>query len=190
MDKGDQDTRLSIEGRLTFLEEWKTNLTPIQNAMTLADRAAIDFGSAGIKAGFLLNGGALIAVPAFVEILKPGPPAFGSLIYAIGLFVGGLLLCVAVNLAAYLSMRVASVGLVARIDARSAMLHRLYTGDPTGEHKTRETEKDAEADSRAKRADRITNVGLILYLLTIAAFIGGAILSGLLLTSPPLAPAV
>lgn len=185
MNKGDQDPRLFIEGRLIFLEEWRTNLTPLQNSIASADRAAVDFSLAGLKSMFILNGGALIAVPAFVEILDLGPEAFGSLVDASVLFVSGLVECVLANLTAYLSMREAGLGLVATTESRAAMLKRVYTGDPKGDLAAKEAREEAKADRLGKKARRLADIGLVLFFFAFSAFIGGAILSGLLLTSAP-----
>ena len=115
-----------------------------------------------------------------------GLPARPYLIDAVVLFVCGLILCTLATLAAYLSMRDASMGLVAQRESRTAMVSRFYGGDPTGERTTLETDQDSEATRRGAQANRTANIGLVLFLLSLAAFIAGAVVTAFLFASAPL----
>ncbi len=56
--------------RNAFLDQWRTELAPVDAQIALATESATSLALTGLRSGYLLNGGALIALPAFIEIFK------------------------------------------------------------------------------------------------------------------------
>ena len=96
-----EDSRAELERRLAYLEEYRTNIEPVQRDITEANRATVDFALTGIKSLYLLNGGAIIAVPAFAGVSER--LSIDSLGTAIACFAVGLFTAALTNLLAYLS---------------------------------------------------------------------------------------
>ena len=69
----DWDRQLAF--RNAFLDQWRTELAPVDAMIELATESATSLALTGLRSVYLLNGGALIALPAFIEIfnkLNPG----------------------------------------------------------------------------------------------------------------------
>jgi len=56
------------EDRDLFLRDWEVEVLPKENQAAAACQAAVDYSILGLKSAFLLNGGALVALPAFISI--------------------------------------------------------------------------------------------------------------------------
>lgn len=107
-DNGGEGAR-SWEQQLTwrnaFLDQWRTELAPVDAQIALAAESATSLALTGLRSGYLLNGGALIALPAFVEIFKKlNAGDAGFFIFAAIPFVLGLITCTAANFLGYKSV--------------------------------------------------------------------------------------
>lgn len=95
--------------RNAFLDQWRTELFPVDAQIALAAKSATSLALTGLRSGYLLNGGALIALPAFIEIfnkLKPGDTDL--FIFAATPFVLGLITCTVTNFLGYKCVRTAA----------------------------------------------------------------------------------
>jgi len=53
-----------------YLREWDQRVTPLEERASKADEESIGFAHGALKCGFILSGGALIAVPAIVGLFS------------------------------------------------------------------------------------------------------------------------
>ena len=56
---------------LAFLEHWRTELSYNEMVIQQSAHSSRDLAVAAIKSGYLLNGGGLVALPAFLQLFKP-----------------------------------------------------------------------------------------------------------------------
>ncbi|MCH9052631.1 MAG: hypothetical protein IIA72_16415 [Proteobacteria bacterium] len=173
-----EDQRLTIERRLAFLEEWRTNLTPIQESIASADRGAIDFALAGLKSGFLLNGGALIALPAFIEIFKLKPGDADLFVFAAIPFALGLITCTVAN---FLGYKCANTAISAQEEARSWRALRVTeqyypSKDRVSTAKTVKISQD-KSDKLFLKARKEENIGQKFFIVSISLFVIGVVYS-------------
>lgn len=90
---------------LLDLEHWRANVGSVDDDRRLADSTAAQLAQMTLKSGFLLNGGALIAVPAFLALFEERAPGLVSqLAFAIGIFVLGLIFVSAATVAAFFAI--------------------------------------------------------------------------------------
>lgn len=124
MSKGSSDEQTR---HLVFLEHWRTELAPIEGRSAQANRAGNDYALAGIKSGYLLNGGAVIAVPAFWKLLEqPSGEDQLFVIVAVAIFVIGLIFCVIGNFLAYLCLTNAGLAHVKNLESRALDVREAY----------------------------------------------------------------
>lgn len=91
--------------RESFMRDWEANVKPLEEAKANADKGAIDYSLAGIKAGFLLNGGALAALPPLVAAFGLSPEQSKPLLFtACTYFAGGLVTAGLTTLLSYFTM--------------------------------------------------------------------------------------
>lgn len=72
-----------------YLERWKVDVTPVEQVGIEAGKGSITFAQTAIKTSLILNGGALVALPAFTQIFNAPATA---LLEPISYFVIGLVL--------------------------------------------------------------------------------------------------
>ena len=103
----DQDKKVKrweqdLSWRNAFLDQWRTELAPIDAKIALATQSATSLALTGLRSGYLLNGGALIALPAFIEIFNKLKPGDTDLIEFMAIpFVIGLIACAIANFIGY-----------------------------------------------------------------------------------------
>lgn len=87
-----EESRHRLEKELHYLERWKVDVTPVEQVAIEAGKGSITFAQTAIKTGLILNGGALIALPAFVQIFSvPTAVLIGPISYfVIGLALNGI----------------------------------------------------------------------------------------------------
>ena len=139
--------RLRMEGHLAFLEQWRTDLQPILDDLSLFNRIGADFALGGIKAVFILNGGALIALPAFAGVFRWGSSANADLLtWAVGFFVGGLILSAAAYLLGYLVVNAEARRSQELLNWRSRSVREYY-------HPPKDAQESAQIISGAKKLE-------------------------------------
>jgi hypothetical protein len=72
-DNGGKEARnweRQLSWRNAFLDQWRTELAPVDAQIALATESTTSLALTGLRSGYLLNAGALIALPAFIEIFK------------------------------------------------------------------------------------------------------------------------
>ena len=85
-----------------FLDQWRTELAPVDAQIALATESATSLALTGLRSGYLLNGGALIALPAFIGIFKKLESGDTDLfVFAAIPFALGLITCTVANFLGY-----------------------------------------------------------------------------------------
>ena len=97
--------KISNEKTRNFLDRWRTDITPIVEQGNFSRKATNDFSTQALRSLFLLNGGALVAFPAFAKLVNISIAAVTSIfIGAMLAFTIGLSLTVLAIYLAYLGM--------------------------------------------------------------------------------------
>ena len=113
-DKGGEDSKAKdwdreLSRHIAFLDQWRTELAPIDAKIALAIQSATSLAQTGLRSGYILNGGALIALPAFIEIFgKFEPNNTRAYTFSAIFFVLGLITCVIANFLGYKSVNTAA----------------------------------------------------------------------------------
>lgn len=91
-----------LENQRVHNERWNINVGAVQKNEMAASGSAVDMAKLTLRSAFLMNGGALIALPAFGQLV--GSISKGYLVFALGAFVLGLVVTSIATLASYLSL--------------------------------------------------------------------------------------
>ena len=174
----------------TFLERWRVDVQPEHEHLLMSRQHAHEFAKVAIQTVFVLNGGALIAFPAFAQLVGTGfENSVGWALSGIAAFVLGLVLIALTTLIAYLSM-VADMEAVWQSRERvTASLNQTQV--PEAEQ-SRFDERRAEADAALARYNRISMRlrawGIALGIGSILAFMVGAACAAVVLSNAAPAP--
>jgi hypothetical protein len=79
-----------IDRRLIWLEDFKTTVEPIDSRIRWAQDGIKSYGLLLVRNMFVLNAGALVAVPAYATAIKDKSQLLGVLVWPISLYVVGL----------------------------------------------------------------------------------------------------
>lgn len=179
--------RLRIEKRLEYLQVFQSNVEPPRSLSTHRMRGAVDFAITGLKAGYLLNGGALVVVPALVKVFEPLGSGIFDLFDALAYFAFGLVLCVVANLLGFKSLYWSSR---AQWSYAQAMAVSVKLDTDTVPDRDEAKGRMKGSNDKAQRLDRISGRAAVwavaAYILAFAAFTAGALLTWFgLSTFPP-----
>jgi len=161
--------------RNELFREWDASLGPHREARKSASEAAVSFAQLGLKSCLLLNGGALIALPAYVSLddACQGP----LIVLAAASFVAGLVAGAIATLFAYQTMVFQTLAL-SHLEAESAFRVRAQYHPPEA---VVELEKAAEQEREAQgvvaRSERCRLAGVACYLVTTGGFVCGSTLA-------------
>ncbi len=85
-----------------YLRQWEISIPPIEENRRVANHSEIEFGKLGIQSMYLLNGGAAVGVPAFINKLATNDIAIKSVVIAsVSMFCLGITMAAAANLCAF-----------------------------------------------------------------------------------------
>lgn len=174
----------------TFLERWRTDVQPLHEHRLMSREHAYGYAKVAIQTMFLLNGGALIAFPAFAQLVETAFKDHVTFaLLSIGGFVLGLLLIAITALLAYLSMGADAAAVSQKEEYVKLGLNREQAAD---DDKPEYDEKRVTAEKERKRkynlATRLAWSGLVLWVASLAAFVFGAIFAALVLSAVPTVP--
>lgn len=164
------------EGTRIYLEQWKADISPVEEQTLQTHRSAIAFAQAGLKTAALINGGALIALPAFVTLFKIGS---GEIVISAAIFFCfGLLAAACAYLFAFLSVDHFGISTTHKRE-RLAMNLNINRLPDTDENKKLDMQKQIEwrkqqIESEEKLALRNRNIGVFLLTSSLIAFLLGA----------------
>jgi hypothetical protein len=164
----------------------------ISNSIDLAsdaDKAAIELGQSILKTGTLLNGGALVAIPAVVALFGIDAKAVArNLLIAAGLFVLGLLFSWLSGIGGFFALSRRADRDYQNAEATKVTLYKDYYPDETKKaQQTGQIEDLSRLIKRHHRAFVVYRIFTILFsFMSLAAFVAGAVLGGLtILHAPP-----
>ncbi len=177
--------RYMDETTRTFLERWRTDVKPLHEHRLMSREHAYGYAKLAIQTMFLLNGGALIAFPAFTQLLGTAFKDHVTIaLMSIGGFVFGLVLIAITILLAYLSMAADAEAVNQKEEYVKLGLNRDQVAD---DKKPEYDKKRATAEKERKRkyelATRLALWGLGLGVGSLAAFVFGAIFAALVLSA-------
>jgi hypothetical protein len=134
--------------RKAFREESDFALRPALENARMNYENGVKFAEIAIKGGFALNGGALIAIPAFVALLKvdPSKVSLAPIAWALVAFTAGLVFAWLSSFFAYLSARRAEAACLASYEATMLRYVLAWDQNPYDPPKPQNIEtKEADA---------------------------------------------
>ena len=118
MDNEDKNKRYEL-----FLNRWQLSIDPLEQHVLKSREITTMFSRDAIRSSFLLNGGALIAFPAFSKLVGSGFSEYTTQsVMSIVFFVFGLVLITVTSLMAYLAMECDSSATFEHINSTKAEL--------------------------------------------------------------------
>lgn len=169
----------------SHLERWRTDVDPLYQAGEHSREMAFQFAQSAVKSMFLLNGGALIAFPAFAQLVGTVfSENIALFLLSAGSFVGGLTLIAIATVLAYKAMDADAEAIRQRQEVVKIDLNRSY--DPkwyTGDVKKRRSEAEKAEERSARQFQRISGWALGLGVGSLVAFVSGAIFGALVLST-------
>lgn len=179
-DNSIEQHKLRLEKEFHYLERWKADIAPVEQFEIEAGKGAIAFAQTALKSGLILNGGALIVLPAFMQIFRVSDVAPVHITITILCFTGGLFLCGIGALLAYLAMTATERRLGF---SREIRILRLNEEHNPSTDKAQYTNKLEEAINKEKKfiklATRLKGFGFLSVLLAFSLFAVGTILGTL-----------
>ena len=178
----DEKSRDWYDKRLWYLDEWRSTVLPLAEHALAAEKYAVDFSLMTVKTGALLNGGALVALPAFGAFFKVSVVATGHEFYVSGLsFVIGLLASWLSMAAAYWTNAFHAGAIFAARDTQVntlAIIHdQAFGSDPKLTKDERpKFKKQEKFRARIKICFHI--LATLFCLVSFGAFIYGAVIGG------------
>ena len=170
-----QIQRLGLEKQLAYLERWKTDVGPVEQQIIATHQSTIIFAQTAIKSCYLLNGGGLIALPAFVGLFEI-PAGAGVIVSAIFFFVG-LCLSTTANISAFHTVDREGVRLQARREWLVTNLNAEHNPKENPPEATKEKLEKATSDQNTagEQVDRHRNRGLRCIYGAVGFFVAGAL---------------
>ena len=162
-------------------EQFRTELefasAPTRETLRLNYEGAIKFAEAGIKSSFALNGGGLIALPAFIALFKIDPKFASVWIIAAGtMFIVGLISAAVTSFLGYLSAMAGVHSLENRSAATmakyAAIFKQLQATQPVNL-----LELEGHIDTLMRRSVRLRKCAVAAGTTSLIAFLGGAVIS-------------
>ena len=162
------------EKRASFLSEWRVNMDTVERLRDRADQSASEFALAAVKTSYLLNGGALVAIPAILQIGHAGTISKPSLMAATISFVVGIIFSVVTNFLAYRSLFKAGEAHGYELNARATEVKLAYY-PPENPSKDQAEIKDLRGKHETVLAQgrRLAEVGVGGFGLSVLAFLVG-----------------
>jgi len=180
-DKGEEVKRWERElsWRNAFLDQWRTELAPIDAMIALGTQSATKFALTGLRSGYLLNGGALIALPAFIEIFNKFKPGDTVLTEFMAIpFVIGLIASAIANFLGYKCVNTAVTAQEELRSWRSLQVTQLYfpSKDKVSTAKKVKLSKD-KCDVLFRKTRNEEKIGIIFFISSLSFFVIGVIYS-------------
>ena len=169
----------------THLERWRTDVEPLYHAGERSRDMAFQFAQTAIRSMFLLNGGALIAFPAFAELVGTEfHQNIWEFLLSTGGFVLGLVLIVATTLLAYMAMDADAAAIRQRQEIVKIDLNRSHAPEwYSNEVKQARVDAEAAENKSAGLFKVLSSWALALGIGSIAAFLFGAAFAAVVLSS-------
>ena len=179
------EARQRDERTRTFLERWRTDVGPLHEAAERSRDMTFGFAQMAIRSMFLLNGGALVAVPAFAELVgaafQENLTAF--LLSGLG-FVTGLILIAITTVLAYTSMDADAEAI--RQDQEVVKINLNRSENPksyTDKVKKQQSAAEAARQKFGRRSTKLRAWALWLGVGSMGAFIFGTVFAAVVMSA-------
>lgn len=180
-----EDWQAARQYRADYVAELESFTRPLFERQRLAIEGAIGFAQGTIRAGFLLNGGALVAVPAAVALFAIDVREVTSgLIWTGALYVFGLLLAWLASMAGYFALYNLGTGLAKEQDQTRAETTRNYY--PERPDNIDPKSYNADIKRYQRHGDIWTSAGIALSFLSLLLFVVGTYYGSNIVTTAPI----
>jgi hypothetical protein len=168
------------EQHLAYLEQWRTELSPILENKRESHKGSIALGEAVLKSCFLLNGGALIAIPVFAGLVDVhGSAATGRLLSPVCWFITGLVACCLAGIVGHLALRRDVKGYFHDFERLAIGVKLAHGKEPNpAAAAQRQTAEQELAKETFKSAERLAITAACLAGFSLLAFVVGAVSGG------------
>ena len=179
---GAEKADLLHRAHTSFFERAEIYVRPVHVRDLEVFKAHIQYGLVGIRSGFILNGGSLIAMPAFSGILsvglwENGPIVPGSMLL---FFLLGLIFTAAATQYGYHGYRRAHYSMVLQVDRIQRQINYDYEAaigaSPAMDRAVFEVPGERENEHQT-RADRYLTLSESLTIISLIMFIAGIIIA-------------
>jgi hypothetical protein len=186
--------RMQHDHREEYRREIERHVQPLLEAARETDKGAVELGQSILRTSTLLNGGALVAIPAVVALFGVDATAIvGPLLIAGGLFAGGLMFSWVSGFAGFFALS-------NRADRDYASGELTKNNTYLSYYPPQDESQSAQIKSEiSTRTDQVTHhhrwfvrtrfAAIVFSFLSLAAFIGGNILGGWAIIHAPFKPA-
>ena len=176
------------ERRRLLAAEWQTAIEPFDRQAQEADVHAVTLGAVGLRALFILNGGALIVFPAYLGLLGIDLDSAFRLIFLAGVgFLVGLVFAALGTLLAYFAEasrgRLAYYGKQAVLSALRDSYRAAHAAGPVAQ--TDIEKYRAQAARTAKISRRLRIAAIVVAVFSLAFFAAGAYFSAAAVMTGP-----
>lgn len=175
----------SNERTRTYLEHLRIEVGTVHESAERSRDMAFGFAKMALQTMFLLNGGALIAFPAFAQLVGNGFSSHvtTALISICG-FAAGLVFISTATLLAYLAMDADKESSYRREGVLTINLTQSYHPDCHNQAQEElRTERQSDSEKYHALGNKLRTGAIVLGFLSLAAFIGGTICAGYVLSA-------
>jgi hypothetical protein len=173
--------------RSNFLADWNAATHPFDSRILVEAGNAIEFAQTVIKSGFILNGGALVAVPAFVTMFSIDARGdMTTLLQSGGLFVVGLLAMWLAAGCGYFATLANALVLQEQRRIATRRLHDFYNAKASRPSDVLEEEHRASNYNQKFLWSRA--IGIVLSIVSFVAFVIGVYFGTRVLLNASLSP--
>ncbi len=176
---GQEDIRLKQEDLRLHWERWNLDVAPLQKKAGEATAHAVEYSTLALRTLILINGGALLALPAFSQF--DNGLSFTNLGWAMACFVLGLFGAGIALLSGYLSLAASTKRFSHEATARAIVLNaRDNLNDEQKKNKEDADKKAADQSGKESKWEVVALVAAIVSLLlfVIGCFLGGKAIAG------------
>lgn len=165
-----------------FLRRLEADAKPLFETKERSREFAFQFSRDAIRTGFLLNGGALVALPTFGSLLGDIKATAGLFVGSVGTFVLGLVLISITSMLAYLALGKDVEVVEHRL--RACRIRANNDFKPEGDQEKVKKEiagLEAQADEGYADGKKLGDVALYCGIGSLISFVVGAIMAGFVL---------
>lgn len=154
-----------------FLDEWRTGVAPLAEASLRQAESANGFAQTVIRSSLLLNGGALIAVPAIVALFMPDTSQHQEpLLLVLRTFIAGLIAGWAAGFFAFFAVDAQSDSTYHDYEAAASRVHWLFASDAAQKDELR-LKIDENKEAKAKYARKFVRARIAALSFSAASYI-------------------
>lgn len=172
------------------VDRWQLVIEPLQAQQREWISYAVSYGQIALRSGFILNGGAIIAVPAFAQMLGVGlwGEGVGLPFTAISVFLAGLVLAAAAAACASFAMTSYAHYTTEKIRRVAVFIQTSYQSPPKGrETSAAQTYGEETTTERAfqDKGRRWEAIAIIFGSISLVAFVVGATIGAYIIAGAP-----